>query len=56
MRPQARLLLMKPKVGFAHGISTHLLSDLLILSIFIHNRAIANGVHYMHTLFAHLAS
>jgi hypothetical protein len=56
MSPQARLLLMKPNIRLTHRVSAHILPNPLILSIFIHNRTIANRMHNTYAPFAHLAN
>lgn len=56
MRPQARLLLMQPQIRLTNSISAHLLTHLLIFSVFICNCTITNRVYDMHALLAHLAS
>jgi hypothetical protein len=54
MCPQARLLLMQPKIRLTNSIGAHLLAHLLIFSVFICNRTIANRMYDVHTLLAHL--
>jgi len=53
--PQTRLLPVQPQIRLAHGISTHLLADLLVLAVLILDGPISNRVHNMHTLLTQLA-
>ena len=55
MSPQCRSLPMQKQIRFAHSIRAHFLPLFLIFSILIHNSAIGDRMHYVNTLFAHLA-
>jgi hypothetical protein len=46
---------MQKQIRFADSIRAHFLPLFLIFSIFIHNSAIGNRMHYVNALFAHLA-
>ena len=54
MRPQTRLLLVKPQIRLANSLGAHPLPNLLILAILVPDTAICNRVHDMDALLAHL--
>ena len=52
--PQARPLVVQEQIRLSNPICAHLLSSLLILSVFINNRTVSNGVHNVNSSFTHL--